>query len=125
MNILPNEVLHSVRNCEVTKQHEHVNSLLGYRGTQADLNDINFLSFLKPPPTDGFKDYNTKQIEMCAALLHDSHTSPPPPLFPPPAPSPSPCPFNFSYDDDSTEATPDVIPVPTLDLQVQQQPSQH
>ena len=125
MNILPNEVIHSVRNCDITKQHEHVNSLLGYRGTQADLNDINFLSFLKPPPTEGFKDYNTKQIEMCAALLHDSGTSSPPPLFPPSAPSPSPCPFNFSYDDDSIEATPDVIPVPTPDLQVQQQPSQH
>ena len=60
MNILPNEVIHSVRNCVITKQHEHVNSLLGYRGTQADLTDINFLSFLKPPPTEGFKDYNTK-----------------------------------------------------------------
>ena len=82
------------------------------------------LSFLKSPPTEAFKDYNKRQIELGAAPLDDSGTSSPPPLFPPSAPSPSPYPFNFSYDDDSTEATPDVIQVPTLDLQVQQQPSQ-
>ena len=116
MNILPDEVIHSVRNCDITKQHKHVNSLLGYRGTQADLNALNMLSFSKPPPTEGFKDYNTKQIEMCAALLHNSGTSSPPPLFPPLVPSPSSCPFNFSYDDDSIEGTPDLIPVPTPDL---------
>ena len=64
---------------------------------------------------------------MCEDLLrNDSATSPSPPLFPPPAPSPSPspCPFNFSYDDDIIDAIPNVIPIPTPDLQVQQQPSQ-
>ena len=84
MNILPDEVIHSVRNCDITKQHEYVNSLLGYTGTQADLTALNMLSFLKSPPTEGFKDYNKKQIEVGAALLRQM--SPPSPIFPPPAP---------------------------------------
>ena len=58
MNIPPVDVIHSVRNCTITKQHDHVNSLLGYTGTQADLTALNMLSFLKSPPTEAFKDYN-------------------------------------------------------------------
>ena len=113
MNILPNEVIHSVRNCDMAKQHVNVNSLLGYRGTQADLNARNFLSSLKPPPTEGFKDYNTKQIETCEALVQkDSATSSSPPLFPPPAPSPPPIPFNFSH---SVVTDPVPNPIPSSD----------
>lgn len=44
MNILPNEVIHSVRNCDITRRYECSNSLLGYKGTQVDLTALNMLS---------------------------------------------------------------------------------
>ena len=99
MNILPDEVIHSIRNCDIIRRHEHINSLLGYTGTQDDLIALNMLSFLKSPPTEAFKDYNKRQIELGAAPLDDSGTSSPPPLFPPSAPSPSPCPQFISHPD--------------------------
>ena len=110
MYILPDEVVHSVRNCDIIKRHEHINLLLGYTGTQADLTTLNMLSFLKSPPTEAFKDYNKRQIELGAALLRQ--TLPPSPLFPPPAPSPPPTPFNFPH---SVVTDPVTNPIPSSD----------
>ena len=94
------------------------------------------LSFLKSPPTEGFKDYNKQQIELGATLLR--RTSPPSPLFPPLALSPPPIPLNFfhsvvtdpvtnpipSYDPSSEPSSNPSIFIPTPNLQVQQQTSQ-
>ena len=103
MNKLPNEVKWFVSSCDNPDIDQC--TLIGSSDsppmccTTSDFTDLYFLAQSKPPPTDGFKEYKMKQIDMCEDLLrNDSATSPSPPLFPPPAPSPSPCPFNSSYD---------------------------
>ena len=108
--------------------------------TTDDFYDLYFLSD-EPPPTEGYANYNKKQIELCAAMLRNDtddavravydgfgldfvSDDDNDPAVSEATPDDDNEDINFSYDDDVIEATPDVIPIPTPNLQVHQQLSQ-